>query len=132
MPAIARNTFDLGPLRLDTLSDGYLTQSGESNFGAMPQDALAPILQKYGVDRELPQPVCNVTLLRDGQRTVLFDVGSGTELIPSAGTLVNSMSAIGVEPQDVTHVVFARLECQLSAQANSVQEDVIFRMLEVP
>jgi len=51
-------------------------------------------------------PECNLALYRDGTNTVLFDVGSGPDFMPSAGQISDSLDAIGLAPEDVTHVVF--------------------------
>ena len=79
---------------------------GDFIFGPMPQDALAPILDDYGLDRDRVEPPCNLALYRDGTNTVLFDVGAGWDFMPSAGKLPENLDAAGVAPEDVTHVVF--------------------------
>ncbi|WP_323763896.1 MBL fold metallo-hydrolase [Marinovum sp.] len=95
----------LGNLRIDTLSDGNLVLPGEFVFGPMPQEALAPIVQKYQLDRAALTPECNLTLLRDGDRVVLFDAGAGADFQPSAGKLLEAMDSLDLSPEDVTHVV---------------------------
>ncbi len=47
-----------------------------------------------------------MTLLRDGTNTVLFDAGSGSGFMETAGTLLDTLDMIGVAPDDVTHVIF--------------------------
>lgn len=96
----------LGDIQLDVVSDGSLTLPSSFIFDPMPQDELAPIIEKYGLSPEVLTPPCNVTLLRSGDRTVLFDVGSGPDFAPNAGTLLASLDALGVTPEDVTDVVF--------------------------
>ena len=96
----------LGEIQLDVVSDGSLTLPGGFIFDPMPSDALAPILEKYQLSADVLTPPCNVTLMRQGDRTVLFDVGSGPDFAPNAGILLGSLEALGVAPQDVTDVVF--------------------------
>ena len=96
----------LGDTRIDVVSDGSLTLPGGFIFDPMPKDELLPILQRYGQSPELLTPPCNVTLLRRGDRTVLFDVGSGPDFSPNSGILVSSLDALGVAPEEVTDVVF--------------------------
>jgi glyoxylase-like metal-dependent hydrolase (beta-lactamase superfamily II) len=79
---------------------------GSFIFNAMPQEALAPILSEYGLSADQLTPECNLALYRDGTNTVLFDVGSGPDFMPSAGKLLDTLDAAGVAPEDVTHVVF--------------------------
>ncbi len=105
-PAFAANTITLGELQIDTLSDGHLVLPGDFILAGMPQDALMPILARHGVSRDRLTPDCNVTLLRDGTRTVLFDVGSGPDFAPTAGRLLEALETVDVAPEDVTHVVF--------------------------
>ncbi len=104
----ALGTLEIGNVRIDVLKDGHLTLPGNFIFGPAPQEELAALLEKYGFDG-IPDritPPCNVTLLRDGERTVLFDVGSGSGFQPTVGELVDALDEIGVAPEDVTHVVF--------------------------
>lgn len=102
----AANAVTLGSRTVTSVSDGNLVLPGDFAFADLPQDELAPILAEYGVSRDQIEPPCNVTLLQDGERTVLFDVGSGSGFMPSAGALVDSLDALGVAPEDVTHVIF--------------------------
>lgn len=96
----------LGEMRLDVVSDGFLTLPGSFIFDPMPKDDLLPLLESLGQSPDLLTPPCNVTLLRTGDRTVLFDVGSGPDFAPDAGVLLDSLDAVGVTPDDVTDIVF--------------------------
>ncbi|MEL6169729.1 MAG: MBL fold metallo-hydrolase [Pseudomonadota bacterium] len=96
----------LGAASLTTLSDGYLTLPGDFIFGEMPQDSLATVLAEFGQDRDQLTPECNLALYQDGTHTVLFDVGSGPDFMPTAGAIADSLDAAGLGPEDVTHVVF--------------------------
>jgi glyoxylase-like metal-dependent hydrolase (beta-lactamase superfamily II) len=93
-------------MRLDVLSDGSLRLPGSFTFGPMPQDELGPVLAAYDQSAELLTPPCNVTLLRSGDRNILFDVGSGPDFAPTAGLLLDSLDALGLAPEDITDVVF--------------------------
>lgn len=96
----------LGQATLSTVSDGTLVLPGDFIFGPMPQAELAEVLQQYDVSPDRLTPECNLSLYQDGQNTVLFDVGSGPDFMPSAGSVLESLDAAGVAPEDVTHVVF--------------------------
>lgn len=103
----AQNALTLGETRIDTLSDGGLRIPAEFTFGPMDQEALRAALEPFGMTPDgVLTPPCNVTLLRDGERTVLFDAGSGSGFQSSAGELASALEAIDVAPEDVTHVVF--------------------------
>ena len=96
----------LGSAQIDTLSDGTLTLPGDFILGGMPQDEMKAIVAKYGLPTDAVTPPCNVTLLRDGTNTVLFDVGAGSDFQPSAGKLLEAFDALGITADDITHVLF--------------------------
>lgn len=105
--AWASSELDLGGgATLTTLLDGHLVLPGDFILGGMPQDEMTEIVTRYGLPTDRLEPPCNVTLYRDGTRTVLFDVGSGPDFMPSAGKLAEAMEAAGLAPEDVTDVIF--------------------------
>ncbi len=106
LPQRAIAEIPIGPGTLTTVSDGHLVLPGSFIFGPMPQDDLGPIIDAYGLSADQLEPECNLALYRDGTNTVLFDAGSGPDFMPSAGALRDSLDAIGVAPEDITHVVF--------------------------
>ena len=105
-PQITKAEISLGSASLTTVSDGRLVLPGSFIFDPMPKDKLAPILAEFDLSAEQLTPECNLTLYRDGTNTVLFDVGSGPDFVHTAGTVIESLQAIGIEPEDVTHVIF--------------------------
>lgn len=102
----AGSTLTMGSLQIDTLSDGTLVLPGDFILGGMPPDEMQAIVSKYGLPTDQLTPPCNVTLMRDGTHTVLFDVGSGPDFQPSAGKLLEAFAAMDLTPEEVTHVVF--------------------------
>jgi glyoxylase-like metal-dependent hydrolase (beta-lactamase superfamily II) len=92
--------------QLLTLSDGYLNLPPEMVFGSMPQAELSVLLADHGLDVQTYTPACNVTLFRDGENTVLFDVGAGPDFMETAGQLPESLQSIGMRHEEVTHVIF--------------------------
>lgn len=105
-PGLARSDLSLGEATLTTVSDGNLVLPGDFIFGPMPKDELAVVLRDFDVSQERLTPECNVTLYRDGENIVLFDVGAGPDFMPTAGTVTASLDALGLAPEDITHVVF--------------------------
>ena len=103
----ANASLTIGDITIDTLSDGHLTLPQAATFGDATAEDLAPILQQYGIAAGAPlMPDCNVTLVRDGERTILFDVGAGPDFMATAGKLSVALDAISVSPDDITHIVF--------------------------
>lgn len=106
IPEFSVAEITLGSATLTTVSDGSLTLPGSFLFGAMPQDELATVLSEYGLSPERLTPECNLALYRNGTHTVLFDAGAGADFMPTAGQIVDSLAALDLAPEDVTHVVF--------------------------
>ena len=106
LPRFAQAQITLGPATLTTVSDGSLVLPGSFIFEPMPEADLDTILRDFNLSKDRLTPECNLALFRDGTRNVLFDVGSGPDFMPSAGTLVNSLDRLGMTPEDISHVVF--------------------------
>ena len=106
LPRVAFSELSLGSSTLTTVSDGSLTLPASFVFDPMPQDELEPIRREFALEGEQLQPECNLALYRDGTNTVLFDVGSGPDFMPTAGKIVDALEAVDVAPEDVTHVIF--------------------------
>lgn len=105
-PVWALTSLTMGNMQIDTLSDGHLMLPKSFAFADdTPQDAM-DILHRHGITGDHLQPPCNVTLVRDGTNTVLFDVGSGPDFMASSGQLPDALDALGLAPEDITHVVF--------------------------
>ncbi|MFN4156171.1 MAG: MBL fold metallo-hydrolase [Paracoccaceae bacterium] len=102
----ASSTLTMGQMQIDTLSDGNLVLPWDFILGGMPQEEMAQIVASYGLPTDQLTPPCNVTLLRNGAHTVLFDVGAGPDFQPTAGKLAQALDAAGVTADDITHVVF--------------------------
>ncbi|MDE4145407.1 MAG: MBL fold metallo-hydrolase [Pseudophaeobacter sp. bin_em_oilr2.035] len=96
----------IGDMSLQTLSDGNLVLPQGFLFPEQSPEQLMPILTRHGVAQDPMEPPLNVTLMRQGDRVVLFDAGSGPAFQASAGQLPAALEAAGVSPEDVTHVVF--------------------------
>lgn len=103
---LARTAISLGSSEVISISDGHLVLPGSFYFEGLPQDELAEILSKHDVPSDQVEPPCNLTLLRQEGRVVLFDAGSGSGFMPSAGQLMDNLEAEGLTPDDITHVVF--------------------------
>ncbi|MEM9341663.1 MAG: MBL fold metallo-hydrolase [Pseudomonadota bacterium] len=106
LPRMARAELSLGASTLTTVSDGALMLPANFLFDPMPHDELPALIEEFGLSTERLMPECNLALYRDGTNTVLFDVGSGPDFMPSAGKIMDSLAALGLAPEDVTHVLF--------------------------
>ena len=104
--AYAETTAQMGDYRFTSLSDGHLVLPRGFFFDGLPEAELREVLAPFDLPQDQLTPPCNLTLLRDGERVVLFDAGAGPAFMPSAGDLIDSLDAAGVAPEEVTHVVF--------------------------
>lgn len=102
----AQTKLSMGAFEIITLSDGNLVLPGDFILGGMPQEEMSQIVEKYGLPTDQLTPPCNVTLLRDGTNNVLFDLGAGPDFQPSAGQLSQSLAALDLSADEITHVLF--------------------------
>ncbi|MEE4188699.1 MAG: MBL fold metallo-hydrolase [Roseobacter sp.] len=98
--------FSVGESEVISVSDGNLVLPGSMFFDGLPQAELMPILEAAEVAPEQVTPPCNLTLLRQGDRLVLFDAGSGPAFMPSAGSILDSLDQLGIAAEDITDVIF--------------------------
>lgn len=106
LPVWSNTTMTMGSMQIDVLSDGNLTLPRNMVLENLPADEISEILKRYDISGDQLTPDCNVTLIRNGARVILIDVGAGPEFMASAGRLQDALAAIDVDPFDVTHVVF--------------------------
>ncbi|WP_439149433.1 MBL fold metallo-hydrolase [Sulfitobacter sp.] len=106
LPNFLHAQMSIGEMTLDVVDDGHLTLPGSFIFEYMPKDELMPILDRFGQDYDELTPPCNLSLLRGDGRVVLFDAGSGSEFMPTAGKMLDALDALGVAPEDITDLVF--------------------------
>jgi glyoxylase-like metal-dependent hydrolase (beta-lactamase superfamily II) len=104
-PARAQTSIELGGMQIDMISDGNLVLPRDMIIGSMPTDGAEAILAQYNVPDGALMPPCNLTLLRHDDRVILFDVGSGPDFQPTAGFLPDALDAMGLYPEDITHLV---------------------------
>ncbi|TDH36318.1 MBL fold metallo-hydrolase [Pseudohoeflea suaedae] len=105
-PLLTRRVFAVADSEIVVVSDGNLVLPFSYSFPMNTAEELAPLVGEGGRMPTQFEPACNVTLYRSGDRLVLFDVGSGAHFMPTAGKLLESLDAAGIEPADITDVVF--------------------------
>ena len=93
-------------VEIQTISDGTLMLPPSFALPDVPDEELEKVLGELPVKDTLVERPLNLTLLRTGERLVLFDVGSGPNFMPSAGKLGENLDAAGISPEEVTDLVF--------------------------
>jgi glyoxylase-like metal-dependent hydrolase (beta-lactamase superfamily II) len=96
----------LGDAEVTVLSDGGLVLPMGFYLPETPQVEIDALLTPHGLPTDMVRPDCNLTLLRTGDRVVLFDAGAGPLFQETAGKLPESLSAAGVAPDEITDVCF--------------------------
>ena len=104
--ASALGRIETGEGELTVVSDGHLSLPMSFSFPEVDKTELEAILAGHGLPADANNPDCNVTFLRRGDRLAIFDVGSGPNFMPSAGKLLENLGESGIDPSEVTDVIF--------------------------
>jgi len=96
----------VGNRTVRTYSDGNLILPLDFAFPDVPREELQTLLSAAGLPTGRLEPPCNVTVLEGEDRLVFFDVGSGANFMPTAGRLLETIGAAGIDPEAVTDVIF--------------------------
>ena len=105
--ADAPHRFTHGDFEVIVVSDGYL--AAPSSFHAMdvPAAEREAFFKEMDLDLQEMRGAVNLTLIRAGDDLILFDTGGGIGFQPTMGTINDSLMAAGVNPADITKVVFS-------------------------
>lgn len=104
--AEAPHTFKQGDFEISVISDGHLILPTNLLGSDAPEEERKAVLAAAGITGEEFQPAANPVLIRSGSDLIVFDTGSGTSFGPSAGKLVENLTAAGIDPASITKVVF--------------------------
>lgn len=96
----------LGEGSLTVVSDGSLVLPMAFFLPDRAPQEVADLFEPRGLPVDAVRPDCNVTLFRRNNQLVLFDAGAGANFQATAGKLGQSLAAAGVDPTDITDVVF--------------------------
>ncbi len=97
--------FAFGDVEIIVLSDGIITFPIGNLATNADQGALKGLLTAHDlpVDEHVSQ--INVAAIKTADDLILIDTGSGINFMSSAGLLVDSFDAAGIDPEDVTKVI---------------------------
>jgi glyoxylase-like metal-dependent hydrolase (beta-lactamase superfamily II) len=108
-PAVAAVTAfrrTVGSTELTVVSDGALNVPFSFSLPEIPPVETAAFLASHGLPAGGSAIATNVTLVKSGSELVVVDAGSGANFQPTAGKLAENLEAEGIEPAQVTKVVF--------------------------
>lgn len=107
---------ELGSIRVHLLNDGFFAMDGGTMFSVVPKTLWA---RRVPADAENRIPMSlHCPLAVDGRNVILVDTGLGDRLserehalykVERRGGLAARLHEIGIEPEDVTHVVLTHL-----------------------
>ncbi|MDB4223898.1 MBL fold metallo-hydrolase [Granulosicoccus sp.] len=90
-----------------SLSDGQLNLPVSMVLPeALTAEERAQFIGKPSIGNEQYTPDCNVVLWKTSDRIILFDTGAGSQFPVGGGELATSLEQAGIDPYDVTDVVF--------------------------
>lgn len=125
-------TYKTGEFDIAVVSDGHIKLDGGAVFGLVPRILWEPVVGSETIDAEHRIPLAlNCMLVRRGDHTVLVETGMGTKYTEREreriwpgeyGMLLDELAAIGVSPEDVTHVVNTHLHTDHCGW-NTVEQD---------
>ena len=102
------DTFKLkiGTLDAVALKDGdiHVPNDGKTFAVGQPKPAVDAVLSEAKLSTETLDLSIQPLLVRDGQRTLLFDTGAGTASFAVAGRLPDSLRSAGVQPGQITDI----------------------------
>ncbi|WP_048648199.1 MBL fold metallo-hydrolase [Nitratireductor soli] len=105
-PAGALGRFPAGDAEIIVVSDGRMNLPIASMFPTLGDAERDALLAQNHMPTDGYRPDCNVTFLRSGDRLAVFDVGAGPNFLPTTGDLAANMAEAGIDPADVTDVIF--------------------------
>lgn len=97
---------NVGDMTVQMISDGFLTLSRDYIFDPLPAEIRKAAVDDFELSSRTLEAPCNLTLVQRNADVILFDAGSGPGFQPTAGDVVDGLAALGLAPEDVTHVVF--------------------------
>lgn len=115
MPAYAQDAavklkpfhkFKIGDIEVTTVSDGMWLKDHDPGFikNASVDDTKAALKAAGIDDAKVPIPF-TVTFAKVKDKMIMFDAGTGAQMAPTAGTLLPNMTAAGIDPKSITHVL---------------------------
>lgn len=123
--------FRLGAFTVITLFDGFF-QRPLAGFIRNAELAEVERAAREGFLSTDPLRIpYSVTMLRAGNATVLFDVGTGGQLAPAGGWMFANMRAAGVTPEQVTHVVHSHFHADHISGLTTRENAVVFPNAEI-
>jgi glyoxylase-like metal-dependent hydrolase (beta-lactamase superfamily II) len=100
--------YKVGDIQMMSIWDGAAERKVDATLVKNAAlDEVKAALTGAGLSGDAFQNPFVVPLAKIGDKTVLFDAGTGGQLAPTAGMMMDNMKAAGVDPSTVTHVLIS-------------------------
>ncbi|MFK8077845.1 MAG: MBL fold metallo-hydrolase [Granulosicoccus sp.] len=101
------SSMPLGDGQFFSLSDGQLQLPVSMSLpDSLSEQQQQSIKDRNNLSDEFYTPDCNVVLWKTAEKIILFDTGAGSQFPVGGGELASQLETIGIDPYDVTDVVF--------------------------
>jgi glyoxylase-like metal-dependent hydrolase (beta-lactamase superfamily II) len=106
VPGIYR--YKIGAFELTAINDGVNLRPVQDGFvkNATLDEVKGALVEAHLATDTLPTPF-NQLIVNTGRRLVLIDTGTGGQLAPTAGMLIENMEAAGLDPQAVDTILIS-------------------------
>lgn len=118
--------FKHGAFDITVVSDGFITLPVEILLPDATPEERQVIMPRLGGDEQGAPVQANIPLIRHGDDLMLVDNGSGTNFQASAGKLAANLKALGIEPEDITKVVFTHAHPDHSGATTTSDGKVLY------
>jgi glyoxylase-like metal-dependent hydrolase (beta-lactamase superfamily II) len=105
--------FQVGEMELTVINDGIIGFPPSFLAVNAPEEDVAALMQEYSLGTEFAPLSVGIALIRNGDRLILMDTGTGTSSFAregfgdNIGGLAPTLNLIGVSPEDITDVIFS-------------------------
>jgi glyoxylase-like metal-dependent hydrolase (beta-lactamase superfamily II) len=97
--------FEIGEFRCLAISDGAHAYPLEAFFANVADEELAAVLRPDSLERRAIVSQLTCLHIDDGRHSILVDAGAGPKVSPTAGRLLQNLSAAGISPVDIDTVI---------------------------
>ena len=103
---LAFHKFKVGSLEVTTVFDGAVVRDHNPGFIRNASlDDLKASLKKHGMPEDKLHVAYTITVVKLGDKTVMFDSGNGVGNTPGAGNLVENLKVAGIDAAKLSAVV---------------------------
>ena len=99
--------FTLGEMECYSVFDGHTTYPSKNIFANAPSSELTPLLEKRNIPENKISIPFRCLLIKYKDNIALLDTGLGSDIIPTAGQLLENLRQIGVPPESIDTVIFS-------------------------